>query len=67
MEIGSSLRDMIEKMETRLRTVNEAGESWPMDRLDTWASEGVSGQQIEAQNVLGVGEVSGGNQAAEVG
>ena len=66
-EMGSSLRDMIEKMEARLRIVNEAGESWPMDRLDTWASEGVSEQQIEAQNVLGVGEVSGDNQATEVG
>jgi hypothetical protein len=42
VEIGSSLRDMVEKTETRLRAVNEAGESWPMDRLDTWASEGVS-------------------------
>ena len=67
VEMGSSLRDMVEKVEDRLCIVNEAGESWPMDILDTWASEGVNEQQIEAQNVLGVGEVSGGNQATEVG
>ena len=67
VEMGSSLRDMVEKVEDRLCIVNEAGESWPMDILDTWASEGVSEQQIEAQSAVGVGEVSGGNQATEVG
>ena len=47
--------------------MNEAVESWPMDRLDTWASGGVSGQHIEAQNVLEVGGVRGDNQDTEVG
>ena len=47
-EVATSLKLLVRRAETALRTVNKAGESWPVDSLAVWAPDG-GGPQIELQ------------------
>jgi hypothetical protein len=47
-EVASALKVLVRSSETALRTVNKAGESWPVDSLAVWAPDG-GGPQIELQ------------------
>ena len=47
-EVASALELLVRRSETALRTVNKAGESWPVDSLAVWAPDG-GGPQIELQ------------------
>ena len=47
-EVASALKLLVRRSETALRTVNKAGESWPVDSLAVWAPDG-GGPQIELQ------------------
>jgi hypothetical protein len=47
-EVTSALKLLVRRAETALRTVNKAGESWPMDSLAVWAP-GSDGPQMELQ------------------
>ena len=46
--MASALKLLVRSAETALRTVNTAGESWPVDSLAVWALDG-GGPQIELQ------------------
>ena len=39
-KVGSSLRKLVRRTEGKLRQVNQAGDSWPVDALRVWAPEG---------------------------
>ena len=39
-EVVASLKLLVRRAEQALRTVNTAGESWPVDRLAAWAPDG---------------------------
>ena len=45
-EVASALKLLVRRTETALRTVNKAGESWPMDSLAVWAPD-EDGPQME--------------------
>ena len=47
-EVASALKLLVRTSEKALRTVNKAGESWPVDSLAVWAPDG-GGPQIELQ------------------
>ena len=47
-EVAASLKLLVRRAEQALRTVNKAGESWPVDSLAVWAPDG-GGPQIELQ------------------
>ena len=47
-EVASALKLLVMTSEKALRTVNKAGESWPVDSLAVWAPDG-GGPQIELQ------------------
>ena len=36
-EVSLSLKTMVARTEGALRTVNQLGESWPVDSLEVWA------------------------------
>ena len=55
-EVASALKLMVRSAETALRTMNKAGESWPVDSLAVWAPE-EDGPQFELQvDVMSVGD-----------
>ena len=41
-EVASALKLLVRRAETALRTVNKAGESWPVDSLAVWAPDGAA-------------------------
>ena len=47
-EVAASLKLLVRRAETALRTVDKAGGSWPVDSLAVWAPNG-GGPQIELQ------------------
>ena len=47
-EVASALKLLVRRAEAALRTVNKAGESWPMDNLAVWAPDS-EGPQMELQ------------------
>ena len=47
-EVAASLKLLVRRAEQALRTVNKAGESWPVDSLAVWAPDG-DGHQMELQ------------------
>jgi hypothetical protein len=47
-EVAAGLKLLVRRAETALRTVNKAGESWPVDSLAVWAPED-GGPQFELQ------------------
>ena len=47
-EVASALKLLVRRAETALRTVNKAGESWPVDSLAVWAPDD-GGPQMELQ------------------
>ena len=54
--VASALRLLVRSTETALRTMNMAGESWPVDSLAVWAPE-EDGPQFELQvEVMSVGD-----------
>ena len=44
--ISSNVKRMVAKIESRLRTVNHLGESWPVDTLEKWAPDVGGGEQL---------------------
>ena len=48
-EVASGLKLLVRRAETALRTMNKAGESWPMDSMAVWAPEN-GGLQMELQS-----------------
>ena len=55
-EVAAGLKLLVRRAETALRTVNKAGESWPMDSLAVWAPED-GGPQLELQiDMVSVGD-----------
>jgi hypothetical protein len=46
--VAASLKLLVRRAEQALRTVNKAGESWPVDSLAVWAPDG-DGPQMELQ------------------
>ena len=59
--MATSLKLLVRKAEKALRTVNKAGESWPVDSLAVWAPED-GGPQIELQ----IDMMSAGDQQNDV-
>ena len=47
--VATGLKLLVRRAEKALRTVNKAGESWPVDSLAVWAPGG-GGPQIELQD-----------------
>ena len=47
-EVAASLKLLVRRAEQALRTVNKAGESWPVDSLAVWAPDD-DGPQMELQ------------------
>ena len=58
--MAAGLKLLVRRAEKALRTVNKAGESWPVDSLAVWAPED-GGPQLELQ----IGMVSVGDQQME--
>ena len=55
-EVASALQLLVRSAETALRTMNKAGESWPVDSLTMWAPK-EDGPQFELQvEVMSVGD-----------
>ena len=48
-EVAAGLELLVRRAEKALRTVNKAGESWPVDSLAVWAPDD-EGPQMELQN-----------------
>ena len=59
-EVAAGLKLLVRRAEAALRTVNKAGESWPMDSLAVWAPED-GGPQLELQ----IDMMSAGDQQME--
>ena len=59
-EVAMSLKLLVRKAEKALRTVNKAGESWPVDSLAVWAPDD-GGPQMELQ----IDMTSAGDQQME--
>ena len=60
-EVAAGLKLLVRRAEVALRTVNKAGESWPIDSLAVWAPED-GGPQLELQ----IDMLSAGDQQMEV-
>ena len=59
-EVAAGLKLLVRRAEVALRTVNKAGESWPIDSLAVWAPED-AGPQLELQ----IDMMSAGDQQME--
>ena len=44
--ISSSVRRMVKRIESGLRTINQLGETWPVDGLEEWAPDVSGGEQL---------------------
>jgi hypothetical protein len=38
-KVGTSLRTLVQRTEGKLRQMNQAGDSWPVDALRVWAPD----------------------------
>ena len=59
-EVAAGFKLLVRRAEAALRTVNKAGESWPVDSLAVWAPED-GGPQFELQ----IDMMSAGDQQME--
>ena len=58
--VSSSVRRMVRRIESGLRTINQLGVTWPVDGLDTWSPDVGGGEplgQVYDSEGVGVGSI----------